>query len=74
MELPEHKDQDYLGNKDVCEICPVCGEPTQTLGLNNWLQTYEVCHCTKTEKGTEGHWVRVTWHRKCYIENYGGHL
>ena len=71
MELPEHKDQDCLGYRDVCEVCPVCKKATDNLGLNSFLQTFELCHCTKTNLVIDGHWVRVTWHRDCYLKCKG---
>lgn len=70
MELPEHKERNYLGEKDVCEKCPECGGDTSNLPLNEWLETQEICHCTKTNAGTAGHFVTVTWHRSCFIKKY----
>lgn len=63
MKLPEHKDTDGYGEKDVCQKCPVCEKKTNNLALNNWLETYETCDC---KKYGDKHLVKVTWHRDCF--------
>ena len=63
--LPEHKDSNIYGERDICDLCPECSKKTSSLALTDLVISYEVCNCPRWNYP---HLVRVNWHRQCFLK------